>query len=278
MLSIRNLSAFMAVLVLGCGLIACESGPTPEELQAAQNAEAWAQLQQQKSDLDAKRQELLDARDQLAAAGSEEAEESSEGEEGAEGEGEAPMTAEELQAKAEELQGEVNDLGDGFMSALAEFINNQGLVEGAELTEVQRAAFDMKASEDILVAKEYIDKGGDYQRAIEIYTTSLIFDPTNELLLAAKAEAEELRYMTEERFEQVKKGMSSEEVRALLGIPKASNLQTFDNGVVGWFYPKDPAIAVRAAAGVYFEEKKGELEVYKADYNAIKGESQEEEG
>ena len=273
MRSVQNLFALVALLVLGLGLMACDSGPSPEEQQAAANAEAWSALEQAKTDLEAKRQELRDLQQTAADAGEEDSE--AEAAEGEEVEGEAPPSPEELEAQIKTLEEEVISKTDGFTQQLAQFINDQGLTEGAELTEVQRKAFDLKAQEDILIAQEYIDKGGDYQRAIEIYTTSLLFDPENQLLLDAKAEAEVLRYMTEERFAAIKKGMTEAEVREALGTPKASNVREFDKGVLGWFYPQEPTEGARPAAGVYFREKKGVNLVYEADFNAISGETQE---
>ena len=162
---------------------------------------------------------------------------------------------------------------EAFTGQLAGFINSQEIYEGEPLTEIQRAAFDMKDDEDILVAKEYIEKAGNYQKAIDIYTTALLADPTSEKLMAAKAEAEAMRYMTEERFAAAKKGMTRDEVRALLGTPKPTNVREFEKGVIGWFYPKEEP---RTAAGVYFREKKGVYVVYSADFDAIKADSDEE--
>ena len=63
-----------------------------------------------------------------------------------------------------------------------------------------------------------------------------------------------------------------EEVRALLGTPKRSNVREYeDRGVTGWYYPKPK----REAAAVYFQEKKGELKVYKLDFEAVKAEDAE---
>ena len=89
----------------------------------------------------------------------------------------------------------------------------------------------------------------------------------------AKAKAEELQYMTEERFAQVKKGMSTEEVRELLGTPKRNNQREFDGDVTGLFYPKqDPP---KSAAGVFFQVKNDELTVYKTDFDAVQAPTQE---
>ena len=149
------------------------------------------------------------------------------------------------------------------------------MYEGEPLTEVQRAAFDMKGDEDILIAQEYIDAAGDYQRAIDIYIQSLAFDPDNEKIQAAKAEAETLRYMTEERFGAVDKGMTEAEVQAALGTPMRMNVREFEEGLLGWFYPKE---APNTAAGVFFQEKDGAMEVYKVDFNAVEAPTEEEQG
>ena len=82
--------------------------------------------------------------------------------------------------EAEALLEEVIRLGDEFGARLVRFINGQEIQAGDELTPRQRAAFDMKAAEDIHAAQGYIDQGGDYARAISIYTSSLVVDPGNE--------------------------------------------------------------------------------------------------
>jgi outer membrane protein assembly factor BamE (lipoprotein component of BamABCDE complex) len=92
-------------------------------------------------------------------------------------------------------------------------------------------------------------------------------DPDNEKLAAAIAEAEAFRYMTKERLATVKKNMTQKEVRALLGTPKVQNVREFDQGVIGWFYPKEEP---NTASAVFFRERKGVLKVYKTDFEAVK--------
>lgn len=277
----RGMTLFaLANLLLACfALVACETGPTEEEVKAAKAAEDWAWLEQTKAELDAKRAEVAQLRERIAnwdpdaepdaMEGAEGEAEGTEGDE-AEGTAEAPVTLEDLQAQVEATAKEAVSLADSFAGRLIQFINEQQIGVDSELTDVQRKALAMKSDEDIVLAREYIVKGGEYQRAIDIYTQALIFDPENEKLLAAKAEAEELRYMTEERLGQIKKGMSEDEVRGLLGTPKSSNVREFDNGSVGWFYPKEEP---RTAAAVYYQKKKDELKVYKTDFNAIEADS-----
>ncbi len=261
----RTLSALIISLLAVLLLSAC-AAETEEDDQAAVQAAAWASLQQAKSDLDAKRQELGELRARLAG-------ELPEGEAApAEGEGEAEAAI-PTEDEVATLQQAVDKMAGNFTGQVAEFINTQEIYEGEPLTEIQRAAFDMKAGEDILVAQEYIDKAGNYQKAIDIYATALMADPDSEKLKAAKAEAETLRHMTEERFSTVKKGMSRDEVRALLGTPKPINVREFENGkVLGWFYPKEEP---RTAAGIYYRKKKGEFVVYSFDFDAIKADEEE---
>lgn len=268
----RKLFALITLLLLVLFSAAC-SQSDPEAEQAAASAEEWTALEKSKQELDAKRQELADLQSQLENAAEEAAEGDADSDEGAEGEAaEAGPTAEELAANLETLRGQVDDMTANFATQLVSFINNQSITEGQEFTDVQRKAFDMKAQEDILVAMEFIDVGGEYQRAIDILSNSLIPDPTNEALLAAKAKAEEMRFMTQERFEVIKKGMTQAEVQAALGIPKNTNRREFDNGITGWFYNK---VEPNTAAGVFFQDKKGELLVYKTDFDAVKAPEQD---
>ncbi len=269
---VRNLFALITLLSLIFGLLACAPASEEEDTEAL-NAEAWALVQQAKETLDGKRQELRDLRDQIAGGGEEGSDEGGgEGEEGEEGEGDAG-DAQPPEERLAALEQEIDKLTQSFGEQLTEFINSQDIYEDQPFTEVQRAAFDMKAQEDILVAQEYIDKAGNYQKAIDIYTFALTYDPDSELLKEAMARAEELRYMTEERFAAVKKGMTEVEVRENLGTPQPINVREYEErGVTAWFYPKGQ----RKAAAVYFKEQGGALKVYTVDFNAA--DEGEEEG
>lgn len=260
--------ALAGVLLMLLSLVACD-GATQEE-QVDPNAELWADIESREQ----ARQELMG---QVAQLKEELQAEPVEGEEA----GEA-KTPEQIEAEMAEIQGRFAEDTDALYGKIIEYINNSGLVEGAERSPEQQQAFDLKADIDIGYAQEYIDKGGDYKRAIDIYMQALMSDEGNAKLLAAKAEAETLRYMTEERFSAVKKGMTQDEIQAALGTVKNTNVRDFANkGRVGWFYPKDPANG-GGAAGVYFKEKKkgsGNWIVEVTDFDAVKGkEEAAEEG
>ncbi len=273
----RKLYALPSVVLALFALSACKTGPTEEELQAAKTAEDWTAIEQAKAGLDAKRAELAELQQQIASAGEEA--EGGTGEGGGEGEGEgegeegaeAPPSPEELAAQAEGAQEDVYKLADDFGAQLVTFINDQGISVGGELTEKQAEAIRMKSDLDIDLAQGYID-GGEYGRAIDIYNQARILDPDNEKLTAAIAYAEEHRYMTEERLAEIKKNMTEDEVRELLGTPKVQNVREFDGGVIGWFFPKEEP---NTAAAVFFREKKGALKVYKTDFEAVKAPSEE---
>jgi hypothetical protein len=270
MCSVRNLLALATVLLLTCGLLACAPPAEEADPEAAQAA-AWAKLQEAKANLDAKRQELADLRAEIA--GGDEEDSAAAGGEGDAGEG--ADAAESPEARLAALEPEVVTLGEEFIAQVIEFINSQDLYEGQELTEIQRAAFDLKAQEDVLVAQEYIDKAGNYQKAIDIYTTSLIADPDSEILKEARERAEELRYMTQERFAAAKKGMTEAEVREALGTPQPINVREYpERGVTAWFYPK---AGRKAAAGVYYRKQGGVLKVYNVDFDAVAAEEGDEE-
>ena len=272
----------LASLVLLALFAGC-SGDGQDE--AAEQASAlWNEIQQQKDKLDAERTELGELEQQLIAAesaGDEEAAEGEDAEPTEDGEAAEPaepaMTPDEIQAKIDELRSTITADTDALYGKVVETINNSGLVEGAELTPEQRQAFDMKAEIDIIYAQEYIDRGGDYQRAIDIYGQALRSDPTNEKLLAARAEAERLQHMDEERFALVKKGMTQAEVRQVLGTVKNTNVREFtEQSRIGWFYRKEDG----GAAGVYFKEKStgsGNWVVEVFDFDAIKPPSAEGE-
>ncbi len=257
--------AMLAMLVL----LGCEPEVSEEELKAAKTAEDWAKLETAKAELDAKRAELAELQELIDNPPEEQTE--GDGGEGAEG-AEPPPSPEELAVQAEATQNDLYKMSDDFGAQLVEFINDQGISVGGELSEVQTKAIRMKSDLDIELAQGYID-GGEYGRAIDIYNQALTLDPDNEKLTAAIADAEARRYMTKERLAEVKKNMTEDEVRDLLGTPKAQNVREFDGGVIGWFYPKeDPP---NTAAAVFFRERKGSLKVYKTDFEAVKAQEEE---
>jgi tetratricopeptide (TPR) repeat protein len=158
-------------------------------------------------------------------------------------------------------------LSDEFNRRLVAFLNADPPVQGEPLTPRQREALRLKSDEDIVLARTFIEQGGDYERAIDIYKQALLVDPGNPRLREELARAQGRRYMTREAFVQIQKGMDQDEVRRLLGQPNLNNVHAYpDRGVVGWFYRKDPT---GAAAAVWFHKEDGRFAVYLADFDAL---------
>jgi len=244
------------IALSGLGLTACAPQAKVDDT-SARDAE-WAEIQKQHGELEQKRQ-------QLAAASAPAAGEAAAGEAAAAtGGATAPG------------QQEVDELTQSFNERLVAFINANPPVVGEPPTEQQLAAIRMKSDEDMVVADEYIEKGGDYRRAIKIYQDILTADPDNEKLKAALASAEERRFMTKERFAQAKKGMTEQDVREALGPVNLRNVRHFDkDDVTAWYYPLDER---GAAAAVWFRPEKKGLIVYQTQFDAIKESGAAEEG
>lgn len=234
------------------------------EAQAAREARL-AELEQQKQELDAAREELAAQEQRLEQA---RAGELPEGEE---------VDVTQLQIEIEQQDADITTLAEDLNAALVEFINANPPIEGEPLTEQHQQAFELKAQEDMILAREYITEGGDYPRAIRIYQDILTYAPDNEQVKEALAEAEANRFMSQERFSQVKQGMTQAEVAALVGPVNYQNRREFpDQGVVAWYYAKSPD---RDAAGVFFRQRNDQWVVYRADFDAVpKAGSGDDEG
>lgn len=279
----RVLTICGAMILALTTLMAC--GPDPEVRRAEARDAEWQALQQADQELDAKRQELAEARAAAAAeAAAAEGEEEAAEAEAAEGEGEAEAeaetaTAESAADRVAALEAEVEEQATAFIEQLVTFINANPPVQGEPLTERQTAAIRMKSDEDILIAQEFITEGGDYARAVRIFQDALVVDPENERLQQALAEAEDMRFVTEERFAGIDKGMNPDEVRQILGPVNLRNVRQYpEKNATAWFYPRDES---GSAAAVWFQENKrtGELNVYQSDFHfRDAGDEEEAEG
>lgn len=233
------LPAIVMITVLGglAGTLGCGPSADPDEGSAvspAANAE-WRWLQETKKDLDRRRAAI--------AAG---------------------MSGTGPDSK---LVQETEALALDFNRRLVDLINADPPVQGKPASELQKAAIRMKSDEEIVLAHQFIEQGGDYQRAIDIYKEALAVDPGNPRLREELARAQARRYMTRKTFDQVQEGMDQAEVRSLLGQPNLHNVRDYpDRDVVGWFYPKD---ASGAGAAVWFHKEGGRATVYLLDFDAL---------
>lgn len=268
--------AALALVLMFSLACAGDAGPSEDEQQQME-LQKVEMLEAQQEALNEKRARLEELRQMEPAEEGAEPEEAEEGE-GEEGEeGQEALTAEEIEAEIAQLEQEISTESQTLYSEVVEAFNANPPLQGEPLTELQRRIVRIKSDEDILVAQEYIEKGGNFQKAIQIYQDALKIDPEYERLQEALAAAEEERYMDEERFAQVDRGMTDEEVKDALGTPFHYNVQTDDQGRTVWLYPKSEQ---RDAAGVWFRGEGEDLTVIAKDFNAVPprtGEEEEEE-
>lgn len=243
------LVAVLAIALLP--LTACSNGEEEAAAAAAERQAGLEALEQQQQQVQQVRDDIEDLRGQLVAAEA--------------GEGEGDPT--EIRSRIEQKNAELNDAANGYNQALADFINADPPVAGEPVPEATAHAIAMKADEDIVLAQEYITEAGDYARAISMYDDILAYSPDNPNVLEAKAEAERLRFMTEERFSQVEKGMTEGQVEELLGKANPRNRRNYEDvGRSAWYYPKSPD---GDAAGVLFNRRDGRMVVYDTKWDAI---------
>jgi tetratricopeptide (TPR) repeat protein len=231
--------AVAAALAVGCG-------PSEEQKKVEKSAarqQEWAAIETAKKELDAKRKELYALRVQSTAGV-------------------------DVKAQLDATDTLVTKLTNAFSARLADYINADPPIQGEPLRPDQLAAVRINSSEGIAVAREYVELGGDYRKAIDIYNQLLQADPDNADVKAAKAQAESLRFMNPTRFASVKKGMTDGEVIAAIGRPLGRNIKEYpDKKVTAWFYPKNEE---GDAAGIFFHEKDGKKTAYEMKYDAVK--------
>jgi outer membrane protein assembly factor BamE (lipoprotein component of BamABCDE complex) len=247
----------LAGLFLLLSLAACGGGASPGSGSAAESDQEWLWLQRSKQELDQKRE-------QLAALGPVVSRPA------ASAVSPASPTAAGPAPEAARLAREVETLTAELDRRLVDFVNANPPVQGEPLTRRQQAALRMKSDEDLEIARQYAQKGGDYQRAAEICEAALAVDPDNPALKDELEKIRSARFMTSERFSEAKRGMTPPEVRELLGAPNPHNVHPYpERGIEAWFYPRDPA---GTAAGVWFEKRPREEDtrVYQLDFDAIK--------
>lgn len=258
---------FVVTCALLVAVAAAGCGEDPEVAAERAREEQWQKVEQSYQELTAKREQLEAARtaEEAAAGDAEGGAAAAEGEEAADGASAGAADGASAGADLAALETEVNDLADDFYQHLVEFINANPPVAGETPPERVQQAIRMKSDEDIRIARGWIEQGGDYRRAIDILSGALQADPGNEALEAELAEAESMRFVTEERFAQIEDGMTRDEVRAVLGQVNLRNIRDYpEKDAVAWFYPRDER---GSAAAVWFRERQGEYVVYESDFN-----------
>jgi len=255
----RFLQCGIAILVafgLGSG---CSRGPSEAELRQTQFEEQAVTLQQQNEELQQARADL--AASEVALAEIEAIRERDRTDE-------QKVALEALPATIGE-QGAARDTAyDAVQSTLADFLNI-ALNEFPDHTATAQG-LNLYSDEAILIAEETVAKAGDYKKALnQLDSASTYYDsiglPPYQPLIDKIAALDEMRFMTQERFDLVKKNMTMDEVKEVAGVPYYQNIQVDEKRKVEtWLYRKRGG----GAAGVYFKTTSNK--VYNKNFEAVK--------
>lgn len=259
MKSSRFLPCSVAVLVAITMIVGCSRGPSEEELAQAQFEEQLAQLQTQYEDLQQRRADLEAA--QIALVEIEAIKERDRTDE-QKAEMEAlPVTIEELSvARDDAFDVAQGTLADFLNVALNEFPEHPATVDG----------LNIYADEAILIAQDTVLKAGDYKKATDQLGSALSYYeslsiPVYPVLADTLAELEDMRFISQERFDLIQKNMTMDEVKEIAGVPYYQNIQLDEKrGVETWLYRKEDG----GAAAIYFKTKT--TKSYDKKWDAVK--------
>jgi cell division protein FtsB len=255
----RFLPYGIAILVI-VGLVSgCSRGPSEEELARTAFEESLATLQEQYDALQQARADLAASNQKLAELEAVRERDRSD-EQKAEIEA-LPATIEEQTAARDAAYETVQaTLADFLNIALNDFPEHPATVQG----------LNMYSDEAILVADDTVAKAGDYKKAIgNLEAASSYYDsiglPPYQPLVDKIAELDDMRFITQERFDEVKKNMTMDEVKAVAGVPYYQNIQVDEKRKVEtWLYRKREG----GAAAIYFKTTNNK--VYNKNFDAIK--------
>ena len=172
------------------------------------------------------------------------------------------MTAEET-ARKTELSGKMSLAEAQFeaaysadQSALAEYLNEALNTQPKAASTLE--ALRLYSDSALRNARDFVDRSGDYRRAIELLETATsYYDAVGagvpEDLTAALASARSYRFVTKPRFDQLTKGMTTSEIKALVGVPFYANIRHSEVGgkrVTTWLYGREDG----EVAAIYLDD------------------------
>ena len=255
----RFLPYGIAILVVFGLVSGCSRGPSEEELAQAAFEEQLATLQQQYD-------ELQQARADLTASEAMVVEIEAIRERDRTDEQKAEFEA--LPAAIVE-QGNARDAAyDAVQATLADFLNI-ALNEFPEHPATQQG-LNLYSDEAILIAEDTVLKAGDYKKAMnQLDAANSYYDsiglPPYQALVDKMAEFDDMRFIVQERFDLVKKNMTMDEVKELVGVPYYQNIQVDEKRKVEtWLFRKRAG----GAAAVYFKTTNNK--VYNKNFEAVK--------
>ena len=255
----RFLPYGIAILVVFGLVSGCSRGPSEEELAQAAFEEQLAALQQQYEVLLQARTDLVASEASLADIEAIKERDRSE-EQIAEFEALPAAIVEQGTARDAAYDAVQATLADFLNIALNDFPEHPATVQGLNLY----------SDEAILIAAETVTKAGDYKKAMnQLDSASSYYDsidlPSYQPLVDKMAELDDMRFITQERFDLVKKNMTMDEVKEVIGVPYYQNIQVDEKRKVEtWLYRKREG----GAAAVYFKTTNNKA--YNKNFEAVK--------
>ncbi len=176
------------------------------------------------------------------------------------------------QALEEEIKQASKELDKVFtddQNELASFLNT-ALNDAPQAPETLEG-LKIYAEDTMLNAKDFMNEAGDYRKAVELLETAQSYfegvsAPVPAELKSLLEEARKFRFITKERFDQVQKGMTAEQVKAITGTPLALNIREQEvkgKKVTIWLFRSESG----DIASFFFDDK-GKL--YSKDWKAGK--------
>jgi len=255
----RFLPYGIAILVAFGLASGCSRGPSEAELHQAQFEDKLVTLQQQNEELQQARADL--AASEAALAEIEAVRERDRTDEQKAALEALPATIEGQGATRDTAYDAVQStLADFLTIALNDFPDHTATVQGLNLY----------SDEAILIADDTVLKAGDYKKALnQLDSASTYYESVGlapyQPLIDKIAALDGMRFITQERFELVKKNMTMEEVKEVAGVPYYQNIQVDEKRKVEtWLYRKRQG----GAAGIYFKTTNNK--VYNKNFEAVK--------
>ena len=261
----RVLSLLVAAIISLSLVNGCSKGPSEEELKQAELAEQFATITQLYETLQQTRADLASAQSSLAEIEALAERERSE---------DQNALMEELPAQIEELTASQDATFEELQANLAEYLN-VALNDFPDSPDTARA-LEIYSQEAMIVAADIVAKSGDYKKAIDhLASAQSLFEQSGltpyQPLVDRLKELDDWRFITQERFDQVKKDMTKEEVMDVVGVPYYQNIKVDEKrGVEMWLYRKREG----GAAAISFRTKTGK--VYHLNFDAVKPQVAEE--
>jgi len=255
----RTVSWFVLFVTLSAFMVGC--GPSKEEKERAAKK---AELDQQIGVIEQSWNELKELRSQVAEKQAELKEI-----EAVSKRKRTPEQKQALETLPEEIAGlkqKIDSDYEALQDKLADFLN-VALNEFPD-DPVTDKALMIYSEEALVTAADHVRNAGDFKKAIEILSTAKNYyenlgKQPYQKLVDAIGQYEEMRTITKERFDKVKKGMTMDEVSEVAGPAYYGNRRE-EKGAIMWLYPRRDG----GAAAVYFRKKTGK--VYGKKWDAVK--------